>query len=251
MPLLTKGKTNWKYILIVLILAVIVGGGILGYCWWIAKEKISLPPVKKPGIQAYPPQIKELIGVIEIPATSLISLKENETVWIEGVYWGNNIRWAGKGGGNGICFKEKIDVPEDSVIKAKIRIIETKEGVCSEGEMLEYETIYTGEEIRKIASQFSSICPEIENFINQERKEYPIQLSTCLGFYGEKFTRFDYEWIPFASKFIASIRGGSKSWNKYGSKCHDSFGGAILVDPIKNKIERIYLGEIKEVCVIY
>jgi len=32
MPFLTQGKTNWKYILILLILTVIVGGGIL---WWI------------------------------------------------------------------------------------------------------------------------------------------------------------------------------------------------------------------------
>jgi hypothetical protein len=33
MPFLTKGKTNWKYILIVLILAAIVGGGILIFNW--------------------------------------------------------------------------------------------------------------------------------------------------------------------------------------------------------------------------
>lgn len=38
-PFLKEGKTNWKYILIVVILAVIVGGGILGY-WqrWLPKE---------------------------------------------------------------------------------------------------------------------------------------------------------------------------------------------------------------------
>jgi hypothetical protein len=48
MPFFTQGKTNWKYILIVLILAVIVGGGILG---WIKKEEISSPElseIKKP-----------------------------------------------------------------------------------------------------------------------------------------------------------------------------------------------------------
>jgi hypothetical protein len=39
MPFLTQGKTNWKYILIVLVLAVIVGGGIL---WWAGQE-IPLP----------------------------------------------------------------------------------------------------------------------------------------------------------------------------------------------------------------
>jgi len=44
MPFLTQGKTNWKYILVVLILAVIVGGGILG---WIKKEEISPPELLK------------------------------------------------------------------------------------------------------------------------------------------------------------------------------------------------------------
>jgi len=29
-----NSKTNWKYLLVVLILAFIVGGGILGYQYW-------------------------------------------------------------------------------------------------------------------------------------------------------------------------------------------------------------------------
>jgi len=51
MPFLTKGKPNWKYILIVLILAVIVGGGILSYLRYLNKEISSLskfPEIKKP-----------------------------------------------------------------------------------------------------------------------------------------------------------------------------------------------------------
>ena len=48
MPFLTKGKTNWKYILIVFVLAVIVGGGILGWQWWMAKEEIKMPEIKVP-----------------------------------------------------------------------------------------------------------------------------------------------------------------------------------------------------------
>jgi len=51
MPILTKGKTNWKYILILVILAVIVGGGILGYLKYFEKETISIsqfPEIKKP-----------------------------------------------------------------------------------------------------------------------------------------------------------------------------------------------------------
>jgi len=35
-------KTNWKYILIVVILALVVGAGILGYRQWVAKEETKL-----------------------------------------------------------------------------------------------------------------------------------------------------------------------------------------------------------------
>jgi hypothetical protein len=42
MPFLTKGKTNWKYILIVVIFATIVGGGILVYLRYFNKEISSL-----------------------------------------------------------------------------------------------------------------------------------------------------------------------------------------------------------------
>jgi len=47
MPFLTKVKTNWKYILLVLVLAVIVGG----ILWWTKKQEVPLPEVpeiKKP-----------------------------------------------------------------------------------------------------------------------------------------------------------------------------------------------------------
>ena len=40
--LLRKGKTNWKYILIIVILAVIVGGGILTWQWWKAREEVKI-----------------------------------------------------------------------------------------------------------------------------------------------------------------------------------------------------------------
>lgn len=47
MPFLTQGKTNWKYILIVAILAVIVGGGTF---WFSTKQEIPYQPteIKKP-----------------------------------------------------------------------------------------------------------------------------------------------------------------------------------------------------------
>jgi hypothetical protein len=61
MPFLTKGKTNWKYILIVAILALIVGGGILGYLRYFKREISSLskfPKIKK----SEKPKIEEEIA---------------------------------------------------------------------------------------------------------------------------------------------------------------------------------------------
>ena len=51
MSFLARGKTNWKYILIVFVLAVIVGGGILSYVKYLEREMVSItkfPEVKKP-----------------------------------------------------------------------------------------------------------------------------------------------------------------------------------------------------------
>jgi len=51
MPFLTQGKTNWRFIAIVIVLAVIVGGGILGYTNYFKREIVSLakfPEIKKP-----------------------------------------------------------------------------------------------------------------------------------------------------------------------------------------------------------
>lgn len=59
MPFITQGKTNLKYILIVIVLAVIVGGGILGYYYSWIKEldirlselELKLPEVKQPEVK--------------------------------------------------------------------------------------------------------------------------------------------------------------------------------------------------------
>ena len=42
--IIKEGKTNLKYLLIVVILAAVVGGGILAYCQWILKQEF--PPLK-------------------------------------------------------------------------------------------------------------------------------------------------------------------------------------------------------------
>lgn len=48
MPLLTKGKTNWKYIVIILVLALIVGGGIFGYWKKVGREEVKILEIKMP-----------------------------------------------------------------------------------------------------------------------------------------------------------------------------------------------------------
>lgn len=51
MPILTQGKTNRKFILIVLVFAILVSGGILGYLRGFEREILSLskfPEIKKP-----------------------------------------------------------------------------------------------------------------------------------------------------------------------------------------------------------
>jgi len=56
MTLLKEGKTNWKYILIVVVLVAIVSGGILGYVRYFRREMISLTQF---------PEIKKLEKVVE------------------------------------------------------------------------------------------------------------------------------------------------------------------------------------------
>ena len=59
MPFITQGKTNLQYILIVVILAVVVGGGILAYQFLLApKEEPKIPEVKTP----------EEVSLEEVPA---------------------------------------------------------------------------------------------------------------------------------------------------------------------------------------
>ncbi|HDZ54204.1 MAG TPA: hypothetical protein ENI19_03645 [Candidatus Nealsonbacteria bacterium] len=72
MPFITQGKINLQYILIVVVLAAIVGGGTLGYYYlWIAgletrlaEIEIRLPEVKPPAIE-----VPEEVTLTPIPQT--------------------------------------------------------------------------------------------------------------------------------------------------------------------------------------
>jgi len=85
MPFLTHGKTNWKYILIVLILAVIVGGGILV---WVEKQEVpstELPKIEKPekvvgDIEKYLYKDAILHGVEMPPGTEYQAISTEEAI---------------------------------------------------------------------------------------------------------------------------------------------------------------------------
>jgi len=46
MTLFREGKTNWKYILIIVILAFIVGGGVLSYNWHMERKEVKVMELK-------------------------------------------------------------------------------------------------------------------------------------------------------------------------------------------------------------
>ena len=83
MPFITQGKANWKFLLIAIVLAVIVGGGILG---WIKTQKI--PPSELPEIEK-PKEIKEGESYIKV-----ISPNGGEEWMIGKTY---EIKWESRG----------------------------------------------------------------------------------------------------------------------------------------------------------
>jgi hypothetical protein len=75
MPFITQGKTNLKYILIVVILAAIAGGGILGYYYlWIKdlETRLTVLEVKMPEKNT---EIKECIMGVNIDYNSDMNVK--------------------------------------------------------------------------------------------------------------------------------------------------------------------------------
>ncbi len=63
MPFITEGKTNLKYILIVVVLAVVVGILILTYQWGIPKEEVKMPAAEEEEVETI---IEEEDGILEM-----------------------------------------------------------------------------------------------------------------------------------------------------------------------------------------
>jgi hypothetical protein len=74
-------KTKWKYILIVVTLAFIVGGGILGYQWWIGKKETKLPEIRTPEREEKPSEEEGIDVSEEGDHRILLTEKNLSEIW--------------------------------------------------------------------------------------------------------------------------------------------------------------------------
>lgn len=142
MLFLTQGKTNWKYIIIILILAVIVGGGILG---WIKRQEI--PPAEFPEIE----KLEKVEEEMEEPYIRVVSPNGGEE-WIVGnsyeIQWECSKKYSKKWSQLGIDIWLVGKHLEDSLI-LKIASISSKAGI-NQYNWLVPSTVEPGEDLFKI-----------------------------------------------------------------------------------------------------
>jgi hypothetical protein len=110
MPFITQGKTNWKFLIIVIILAIIVGGGALWYA-------------KRPEKPYQPSEIKEPERVTEEKCNDIQDLAEQTKCY-------TNL--AKKTTDESYC--EKIEIPEAPEVKAncyvELAILKNNPSIC-------------------------------------------------------------------------------------------------------------------------
>ncbi|HDZ54630.1 MAG TPA: hypothetical protein ENI19_03250 [Candidatus Nealsonbacteria bacterium] len=79
MPFIAQGKINLKYVLTIVILAVIIGGGILAYqSWLVPREEVETPEVKPP--EGVGPEETEVSSTKEETPNGLISTMFGEVI---------------------------------------------------------------------------------------------------------------------------------------------------------------------------
>jgi len=147
---LKTSNTNWKYILIVAILAVIVGGGIFGYLRWM--EKVKAPKIEMPEkITKYPRSIE-----------FFTTCARSYTEYPEGITEEE--------------FKEKFLTVEE-----KKNLPEEEKKKMYE-EFLEFEKIY--EEFFRISDE------DIESIFGETKRPEDFESSLSKGILGEKELAF-------------------------------------------------------------
>ena len=235
----------WILTVVVLIAAVfIIASFVMG--WWDKREIGGIPVymTHETGI-GYP---SRLIGLSN---TSNIELKSGEIEWIEGVFTGDSIRWPR----GSVCINESLNLSEGAVIRAQIRVIEVNQNVCSKAEVLDYEVIYSPEELADVASHLCGVCYKIDDYVNVSSGQ-PFTMEWCLGLEGEglinfRFTWYDYEWIPFENKLVGDFLAYSETKATISEHCEKDCYGAIVIDMTQKRIESIYLSDIFEGCTIH
>lgn len=236
-------------VIVVAVTALLIGGILMWQHPEPMLKGISVYKVSKPATQLDPSQLLDMANPIQ--------LEDNKVVTVEGIYVKlyvsegggqppklsrNLIKWAG--GHNGICFAQQLDLEDNSIVQAKVKVIKTKTGVCSDVEVLNYKRLYAPDQIQNIIKQLSYVCPEIESYINKNRKDNPIKLYKCLAQNNGEFTEFGYAWVPFQSLLVGTISGdGELEEVQPLLFCQDEFQGAVVVNPANEAIEGIYLDE--------
>lgn len=192
-------------------------------------------------------------------------LSRGKTVSVEGVYYvyqnSPRVDWAWNGNksvSSRICFNKKLDIPDGTVIQAKIFISPTPQEYCETGEIKEYKVLYTKIALTELSKKFSPICDDLTSFLTEEHRENPMKLYTCFGDipskgkFGEKFTYNDFEWLPFEGRVVIGMWAVSEKTTKENLEniCRLERKGAIVLNLVSEKIEKIYITQAEEMCEI-
>jgi len=131
-------RTNWKYIFIVVILVVLVGGGILGYrYWWVSKEEAKVPEkepiVEEPTMNLTTTKLATIPGDYEIVAGPIFSPNGRKVAYVAKKENKNFVVVNGK---EGRAYDEIVGNPVFSNDSQKLAYIAKKD--CIES-VMEYE----------------------------------------------------------------------------------------------------------------
>lgn len=205
-------------------------------------------------------------GHVYYPVRSVApELFRGKTVIVEGVHsvYENDSRvdWAWNGNksiSSRICFNKRLDIPDGTIIQAKVYIFPSPQEYCETGEVKEYKILYTAFSLVELSKKFLPLCGELTSFLAKENEEDPMKLYVCFGQvspegnFGEKFTHSYFEWLPLEGRMIIEFWAvGEKETpkNEY-TFCKFERRGAVVLNVVSEKVEEIYMTEPEESCLI-
>jgi Tol biopolymer transport system component len=150
MAFITQGKTNWKFLLVVIILAIIVGGGTL---WYSMKQKV--PPVQLPELKK--PEKVVIAPEVNLTTTKLATIPEGYRI-VEGPIFSPD--------GKKVAYVAKQE-------NKYFVVVNGKEGKVYDEIILDPPQLQFSPDSKKIVYIAKKDC--IESKIEYEGKEYPIK----------------------------------------------------------------------------